>query len=150
MCDTNADKKFVPSSEMVTSGARLSPYEDFKLRSLSAIDGLWSKLLYVAQLRSSQGQYEHWGHSRTYGQQRSQEALAQIHSELYLEVLRAPLRELIPEGITARKMIAEQVSGAGERLIPANPGRSVRHFNSIVLAVRLLSDDRLVLHPSAA
>jgi hypothetical protein len=151
MSDFDAEQKSVPSSQIVTSGARLSPYEDFKLRSLPALRGLWSKLLYIAKLRSSEGKYEHWGHIRVHGEERSQEALAQIHSELYVELLRTPLRELIPEDVTGLEQITREISVAGDKLIPADErGGSARQLNSIVLAVQLLRDARLASSRSAA
>ena len=151
MSDTDDDKKSVPSSEMVTTGARLSPYEDFKLRTLSALEGLWAKLFYMAQLRSAEGRYEHWGHRRAHGEQCSQEALAQIHSELYFGVLRTPLRELIPDGVAALERITNEIFLAGDALIPSDTeAHYVRHFNSIVLAVRLVHAARRASSRSAA
>jgi hypothetical protein len=151
MSDFDAEPKSVPSSQIVTGGARLSPYEDFKLRSLPALRGLWSKLLYVAKLRSSEGKYDHWGHIRIHGEERSQQALCQIHSELYIELLRTPLRELIPEDVTGLEQVAREISAAGDKLVPADDnGGSARHLNSIVLAVHLLRDARLASSRSAA
>ena len=151
MNGSNEAEKIVRSAEIVTGGARLSPYEDFKLRTLPALEGLWSKLLYMAELRSSNGKYEHWGHSRIHGEEPSQETLARIHSELYIEFLRTPLRELIPENAIALSQIEKQMSAAVNKLIPADgKGGSVRHFNSIVLAVRLLGDARAVANRSVA
>jgi len=151
MSDFDGAQKSVPGSKIVTGGARLSPYEDFKLRSLSALRGLWSKLLYVAKLRSSEGKYEHWGHTRMHGEERSQEALAQIHSELYVELLRTPLQELIPEDVAGLEQIASEISVAGDKLVPADEkGGSARHLNSIALAVHLLRDARLAASRSAA
>ena len=140
--------KSLPVTELATTGARLSPFEDFKLRTLSAISGLWAKLLYVAELRSEDGNYEHWGHSRLHGEGRSQEALAQAHSELYIELLRTPISELAKEleavgdenePAPAARRLAENEAKA----VPQNfRGGSPRHFSSVVLAVSLLDSDR--------
>ena len=151
MNGSNEAEKIVRSAEIVTGGARLSPYEDFKLRTLPALEGLWSRLFYMAELRSPNGKYEHWGHTRIHGEQPSQESLARIHSELYVELLRTPLRELLPQNSIALAQIEKQISAARDKLIPADgKGGCVRHFNSIVLAVRLLCDDRGVANRSVA
>jgi hypothetical protein len=141
MIRSNQHYETLPVSEIVTKTARLSPFDDFKKRTLAAIDGVWARLLYVTKLRAKNGRYEHWGHNRTYGELNSQAALAQAHSELYLQVLRTPLRDLMndlgPDGS------AESSKGASELMIPANlEGGSPRHFNSVVLAVELLGAAR--------
>ena len=143
----NADKKILPFPEIVTRRSRLSPFDDFKLRTLSAVKGVWAKLLYMSELRLADGSYDHWGHIRAYGEKRSQEALAQVHSEIYLEVLRTPLRRLVPENSEEDGVGSEErtflAGKSGVKMIPANPkGGSPRHFNSIVLAASLLEADR--------
>jgi len=140
-------QKCLPVTELATRCGRLSPFEDFKLRTLSAISGLWSKLLYMAELRSEDGTYEHWGHSRLHGGARSREALAHAHSELYVEVLRAPISELAKELESGDKKeglsLARRITENEARAVPENlHGGSPRHFSSIVLAVSLLKADR--------
>jgi len=140
--------KSLPVTELVTKGTRLSPFEDFKLRTLSAISGLWAKLLYVVELRSEDGNYEHWGHSRLHGEAKSREALAQAHSELYIELLRTPIFELVKEfetvaGENQPTRAARRIAENAPRAVPANlHGGSPRHFSSVVLAVSLLDSDR--------
>jgi len=130
--------------EIVTRSARLSPAEDFRTRTLSALSGIWTRLLYLAELRSEDGRYQHWGHNRTHGESRSQDALATIHSELYLEFLRRPISELTQEPGLPADLDASGAKINSERLIPKDlGGGSPRHFNSIVLALRFLNADRL-------
>ena len=141
MIRLNEERQTLPISEVVTGTGRLSPFEDFKKRTLPAIDALWAKFLYVAGLRSQDGRYEHWGHGRVHGYENSQLALAQIHSELYLEVLRTPLRNLTQEWNGAET--AEVAITAPKLMVPRDLlGGSPRHLNSVALAVRLLSADR--------
>ena len=138
----------MPIPEIVNRGAKLSPIEDFRLRTLSALSGLWNKLLYIAELRSEDGKYHHWGHIRTHGEAASQAALAALHSELYLAALRTPISELMQQGGstaneahggTAIAWTKIETSG----LIPDDlAGGSPRQFNSVVLALRLLNDDQ--------
>jgi len=147
--------KSLPITELVTRGARLSPFEDFRERTLSALSGLWTKLLYMAELRSSDGTYCHWGHSHVYGEARSQAALARAHSELYIALLRSPIRELVEEiensGGNDQKEIFRNIVASRERMIPKNlEGGSPRHFNSIALAVRLVCEHQRASNHSAA
>ena len=141
-------RKSLPVTELVTTSVRLSPFEDFKLRTLSAISGLWGRLLYIAELRSEDGNYEHWGHSRLHGEDRSREALAHAHSELYIELLRTPISELAKELETVEDdngpaSAARRIAENATKAVPANlHGGSPRHFSSVVLAVSLLDSDR--------
>jgi len=143
-------------SELVTGGARLSPFEDFRARTLSSLSGLWTKLLYMAELRSDDGKYCHWGHSRVHGESRSQAALARAHSELYITMLRSPIRELVEEietrgDATDPTELARKIAASGDRMIPENrEGGSPRHFNSIALAVRLIYENQRASNHSAA
>jgi hypothetical protein len=141
MIRSNERPERLPISEIVTKTARLSPFEDFRKRTLAAIDGVWARLLYVSRLRSKDGRYEHWGHNRTHGELNSQEALGQAHSELYLQVLRMPLRDLMNDlGSDSPGEGAKDLSAV---MIPANlRGGSPRHFNSVALAVELLDAAR--------
>lgn len=138
----------LPIPEIVTRGARLSPFEDFKVRTLSALSGLWAKLLYVAELRSDDGKYHHWGHSRVHGESLSQIALSKAHSELYIAVLRSPIRELIAEMDTPndgpdRSELVRKIASCSKQLIPKNlEGGSPRHLNSVALAVRLVYEQQ--------
>ena len=114
---------------------------------MSAFRGLWSKLLYMSELRSREGKYDHWGHIRTHGEKRSQEALSEIHSEIYLDLLRTPLQELMrkssPERQTDWEESIPQIKINDPRMLPRDcRGGSPRHFNSIVLAACLLDADR--------
>jgi len=145
------NSKTLPISEVVTGTGRLSPFEDFKKRTLSAVAGLWPKLIYLAELRSQDGRYEHWGHSRVHGEQNSQVALAKIHSELYLEALRAPLRDLMQEVERYDADTSELAVKTLKSMIPANlQGGSPRHLNSVALAVHLLNAGRRASTHSSA
>lgn len=147
--------KSLPSLEFLTRGARLGPFEDFKLRTIGAISGLWSRFLYAASLRGKDGNYFHWGHARVHGELQSQAAVARMHSELYIELLRSPIRLLAQEWTQAdgRESEAElkQLIGIRDIAIPDDmAGGSPRHFNSILLTTRLLLANRQVSTPGAA
>ena len=148
--------KPLSSSEVISRGARLSPFEDFQARTLSALPGLWTKLLYMAGLRCAQGKYRHWGHSRVHGESPSQLALARAHSELYITLLRSSIRELIEEiemssdGSDSTELV-QRIEVGEARMVPSNlEGGSPRHFSSIVLAVRFLYERQRASSRSAA
>ena len=149
MIRSNEQQEKLPISQIVTKTARLSAFDDLKKRTLAAIDGVWGRLLYLTKLRGKNGRYEHWGHNRTHGELNSQAALGQAHSELYLQVLRTPLRDLINDlGSDGPGELTKEFSND---MVPANlQGGSPRHFSSVVLAVELLDAARRASTHSSA
>jgi len=72
-----------------------SALEDVLGTTLAGVAGIVGKIEYVASLRDAQsGTYSHWGLSRAYGEQATQQALAEAHRLLFLKLLRTPLRAL--------------------------------------------------------
>jgi hypothetical protein len=145
----------LPIPELVKRTAKLSAFEDFKTRSLSALSGPWPKLLYMAELLGKDFTYEHWGHSRAHGEACSQAALGKIHSEMYIEVLRTSIVDLTRrdelESDHDHNAESERIASVASKMIPKElNGGSPRHFNSIVLIVRLLSAERRVSNRSIA
>ena len=122
-----------------------SAYQDLVLRSLAGLAGPLEKLVYLGSLRDDAGNYCHWGMSRTFGCQQASEALAQAHTEVWLEVLRTPIPALFDESrrLAADTEVATRSEiwrGQLEKLTPPNPGGGTeRHFSSILLALSLLS-----------
>ena len=126
----------------------LSPSDDFSNRTLAAVPGTLAKLEYVSGLKSESGVYSHWGLSRTYGQAVANQTVAGAHSELFLAVLRSPLKTLAEEicqqaeerGFSAGEYAAKLAS-EGERLIPESlRGGTRRHFNSVLQSLSALAD----------
>lgn len=121
-----------------------SAYNDFCARTLAALVGAWERLRYVAELRAPDGRYRHWGLSRSFGDAAAQRALAQAHTELFLEVLRMPLRRLAGEA-----SLPETFDLAA--YLPGNlEGGTPEHFNSIVSALQALAEARRQSPPPAA
>src|SRR5712671_1792561 len=112
----------LPSPELVKRTAKLSAFEDFKARSLSALSGRWAKLLYMAELLGENFTYEHWGHSRVHGEACSQAALGKIHSEIYIEVLRTSIVDLTRrdelESDQDHKAVSERIVSLASRMFP--------------------------------
>ncbi len=121
----------------------LSAYEDFVERTLAALPGWWRKLDYLAGLRRADGRYAHWGLQRVYGERRAQEAMAQAHRELMLQVLRTPLRALVDEVEGGGKEALEFLRQSGVDLLPGDlGGGSARHFSSVVSAISQVAHRR--------
>ena len=82
----------------------LKAVEDFKNRTLRALPTLLEKLAYVCSLRAEDGKYSHWGLSQAYGEQKAQDAIAEVHSSMATEMVRTPIRE-----------VCQQLASASER-----------------------------------
>jgi hypothetical protein len=123
-----------------------SPKDDFA-RSLDALPNTIDKLNYVSGLRQPNGDYFHWGMSRSHGDETANVTIAQAHSDLFGLTLKTPLRWLWEEVDTAalRTQNNEEnewggLPGPAEKLIPADlKGGSERHFRSVLLALSLLA-----------
>ena len=116
----------------------VSAYDDFRMRTLEALPGLWARLRYLAGLRTPDGAYRHWGMSRTYGPEATQKAAAAAHSDLFLQFLRTPLQQLAREFSDTTTSPEEPLDW--KLFVPGDPGGgSEKHFNSIVSALQQLS-----------
>lgn len=122
-----------------------SAYQDFVLHTLAALAGSLQKLNYLGSLADDNCGYSHWGMSRTFGPRQASEALAQAHTETWLDVLRTPIPSLFGEyqeleAGDGREIGRERYPADERKLSPMNPGGgSRRHFNSVLLALSLLS-----------
>jgi hypothetical protein len=126
-------------SELRTRMTLFSAYEDFVVRTLASLPGSLAKLVYLGSLRDDAGDYCHWGMSRTFGQSSASEALTQAHTEAWLEVLRTPIPALLAE-TRDLETGGETWRGRPAKLTPPDvSGGTKRHFNSILLALSLLS-----------
>jgi hypothetical protein len=123
-----------------------SPKEDFA-RSLEALPNTLDKLNYVSGLRQPNGDYFHWGMSRSHGEETANATMAQAHSELFSATLRTPLRWLWEDakgnGSNREDEESEPRSSTAvptENMLPADlKGGSARHFRSVLLALSLLA-----------
>jgi hypothetical protein len=125
----------------------LAIQDDFVLRTLASVPGIWGKLDYVSALREK-GEYVHWGLARVYGEEATQLALREVHRELFLEVLRTPLRQLVADVVPSaagkqlepRKFLESLIDKATLLVPPETGGGSVVHFHSTLAALsRLLT-----------
>jgi hypothetical protein len=127
--------------------ALLCANEDFVLRTLKAVPGMWDKLRYVASLRGSDGRYHHWGLIRAYGESAAHEAICETHRSVLLELLRTPVGDLLSDVERSAAALETPVfsflgtlSDDVRALLPVSlGGGSARHFNSVLEAlVRLV------------
>lgn len=128
-----------------------SPLEDLMHRTVSAVEGIWSKLEYLADLREEEtGEYHHWGLARTFGHEPARFAMEMAHRNLVLEILRTPLSALMEEASTSARGQAMPVSNYVQqllmnekRLLPVRlGGGSAKHFSSVLLALSALATSR--------
>jgi hypothetical protein len=71
--------------------------ENFKKRTLKALPTLLERLAYVCSLQQTDGQYRHWGLTRTYGARPAQEAIHITHRELTAALVQSPVRDIYRE-----------------------------------------------------
>lgn len=118
----------------------LSAGDDFHYRTLSAIDGDLTKLAYIASLRDGNGAYGHWGLERAHGPDAASAGIASNHSQTWLEILRMPIPELASQMRKMDKEQREEVLRALSEVVAPRElnGGTVEHFNSTVLALKLL------------
>ncbi len=136
----------------------LSPAEDFSGRTLAAVPGTLGKLEYLSGLRSDGGTYSHWGLTRSYGEAAANQAVAGAHADIFIELLRKPLSQLVAEverQAAERGMSAAEYTAAllelGERAIPQSlRGGSRRHFSSVLRSLSALANAPALQHSPAA
>ena len=124
-----------------------SALEDLLGTTLAGVAGIVGKIEYVASLRDqASGAYSHWGLSRAYGDAAAQQALAEAHRQLFLKLLRTPLRTLRDEVTYSSWALQITASEYLERLRSRQPvllpqdlsGGSARHFSSVLHALSIL------------
>jgi hypothetical protein len=100
--------------------------ERLRDNALGLLPGPLSRLEYMANLRESDAQYFHWGLAKMYGEYGLQQALAEVHSSVLLEVLRTPLpalahevRNLVDQSSLAPDAYVRSLSKKLNLLLPA-------------------------------
>ena len=124
----------------------LESLDNFIKRTLAIVPGLWHKLAYLGGLRKDSGEYDHWGLSKRYGAEATKAALGSAHEQVFLDVLRKPVRQLLQEvGENAQEKelpAAEYVEELWISRKPMTPqdlgGGSRRHFEVTLKTLRSL------------
>jgi hypothetical protein len=104
-----------------------SAYEDLSRFTLGKIAGAWGKLAYLADRRTSEGDYQHWGFARVHGESAAQEAFLEAHRSIVATILHTPLgmlREDLRESSAAEKVTTtsyvSQLCSEPDRLLPSD------------------------------
>lgn len=125
----------------------LESLDNFIKRTLAVVPGLWHKLAYMGGLRKDSGEYDHWGLSKRYGNEATKSALSAAHEQVFLDILRKPVRNLLDEAEenAAEKEIpaAEYVEELWISRKPMTPdevgGGSTRHFEVTLKTLQSLT-----------
>lgn len=111
--------------------------EDFVNETLAQIPGRLKRLGFVAEMHQG-GRYQHWGLSKTYGDDVAQRAIAEAHSDSFEKVLTTPVSQLAEED----RMADSESPGFKKNSDAALPedmrGGTKRHFRWILRVVDLL------------
>lgn len=128
-----------------------SAYEDLRHRTLGGMEGIWAKLAYIAERRSSNGHYRHWGFERTHGTESAQDAFARVHQSLVETVLQTRLRSL-KEDLAQASSVAgtnpvsyvAKLTADVDRLLPSNCSKMTEsHLISILNTLAILENRSL-------
>jgi hypothetical protein len=151
---------FFQFSESVTAMLKFrSAIEDLHDTTVGALDGCLSRLEYFGELRvrdskerksEKDGEYEHWGLTRVYGDLPAMKALAQTHRSLVSQILATPIRFLLEDIDTSSASAGiapltymEKLQNPELNLLPPSPGPgSARHLNSVLQALSALAKSR--------
>jgi hypothetical protein len=134
-----------------------SAYEDLCSFTLDKITGAWGKLAYLADRRTSQGEYEHWGFARVHGAAAAQEAFFEAHRSLLTTILRTPLNLLwkdLQESSTAEEVtttsFASRLCSEPERLLPSDCSKMTEsHLVYLLRTLSILENQKLQDRQSA-
>jgi len=127
-----------------------SAREDLRQRTLDKIQGIWGKLTYIADRRSADGAYQHWGFERTHGAATAQETFARAHQSLLGIVLKTPLSSLQEDlkqtsgaaGTSPASYVSQLTAGL-HRLLPSGCSKMAeRHLISVLKTLSLLEAQR--------
>ena len=111
--------------------------DDLREITLAAIPGLWSKLFYFAKMRlRSGGKYSHWGFENRYGKQ-AEPAMQDAHADVYREVLRTPVPDLLEDAVKNEPASDVLVSTPVEALLPPE-AESEAHFQYLIATLEAL------------
>lgn len=135
-----------------------SAYEDLLGRTFSKIQGVWARLKYVAELRSNDGRYSHWGFERAHGAHAAQSAFARVHKSLIETVLRTKVSSLQQDlnnssdqaGVSPGSYVSSLMASR-EHLLPASsPAWSRLHLQSVLQTLSVLTIPAKARHQASS
>ncbi|HKR31769.1 MAG TPA: hypothetical protein VJT08_14905 [Terriglobales bacterium] len=115
-------------------------------RTLSAIQGQFARLAYLASLQDAPGNYRHWGLAREFGDEEVSRAFHHSHRMVLETVLQTDLAELLgdlqlgaeEEGHSPAEFVEYLLSTPLVRT-PEWPSHSHEHFNFVLESLRSLA-----------
>ncbi len=118
-------------------------------RTLSAIQGQFSRLAYLASLQATPGTYRHWGLAREFGEDEVSRAFAHTHRVVLETVLQTDLAELLgdlqlgadEEGRSPAQFVEYLLSTPLVRTVEW-PSHSHEHFNFVLESLKSLAQAR--------
>lgn len=122
--------------------------EDFVSETLAQFPSRLGKLRFIAEMRNH-GRYEHWGMSRTYGDDVAQRAMAEAHADVFEKALTTPVPTLAEEDNSppqeSKPLLIHLENGSPSDL----RGGTERHFKWIWRVVELLHRSSQRPNPNA-
>jgi hypothetical protein len=122
-------------------------FEDFRSRTLAVLPGRLQRLEFLSSFRRDDGTYEHWGMEQEYGQEPAGKAIADVHSEAFLDVVSVDVPTIVTD---AEKFLCsdgssflEQVEHTTASICPSDTaGGSTKHWDFIRLCLRYVQRGR--------
>lgn len=132
-----------------------SAYEDFEANTLGLVHGLLARFSYVGSLHDGEGNYEHWGMAKVYGEGAAQRTLRTSHRQLLSEILKKPLSRLVQEmpsvganDLTQQDFLAELArSSTSPKPLSAS---AQAHLESVLIALSALVESQRDANPPGA
>jgi hypothetical protein len=107
-----------------------------------------AQLEYLANSREPDGKYFHWGLARMYGGEALQQSMSEVHSSVFIDVLRKPIPELADEiGSSAQEAAAPSdglIRTLSEKFKAASPenqeGGCEAHLKMVLYVLSCLTE----------
>jgi hypothetical protein len=122
-------------------------FEDFKSRTLAALPGRLQRLEFLSSFRRDDGTYEHWGMEQEYGQEPAGKAIADVHSEAFLDVVSVDVPTIVTDAekflCSDGKPFLDQADHPPASVCPSDTaGGSTKHWEFIRLCLLYVQRDR--------
>lgn len=118
-------------------------YEAF--RTVSAVQGNFARLAYLASLQDAPGKYHHWGLAREYGEEEVRRAFHHTHLVVLETVLQTDLGELLGDLSMGAQEQGQTIAEFLQRLVSTPlvrttglAGHSHMHFNFVLESLKSL------------
>jgi hypothetical protein len=114
-----------------------SALEDFVNETLAHFQSRLGKLRFISEMRKD-GEYQHWGLSKSYGEAAAQKAIAEAHSDVFEKALTTPVPELAEEDNIQDPNSVDLSLDPAVAVPTDRRGGTERHFRWVLKVVGLL------------